>query len=113
MSGGRRDEDLAYGSYPAQSESQGVEGERGFVGDSLNSLLGRRPQGQQSVSSVGLQARRLQVCSSAVIEHHADLPTTTVWPAAAVLRQTTLRLQPTRFRTASTTRLFIGRVFPF
>ena len=50
MSGTHRDEDLAYSSYQAQGESQdGEEGERGFVGDTLNSLLGRRPQGQQSV----------------------------------------------------------------
>jgi len=53
MSGRHRDEDLAYGSYPAQDESQGgEEGERGFVGDTLNSLLGRRPQGQQSVCEI-------------------------------------------------------------
>lgn len=53
MSGRYRDDDLAYGSYQAQGESQGgEEGERGFVGDTLNSLLGRRPQGQQSVREI-------------------------------------------------------------
>jgi hypothetical protein len=53
MSGRHREEDLAYGSYAPQGESQGgEEGERGFVGDTLNSLLGRRPQGQQSVCNI-------------------------------------------------------------
>jgi hypothetical protein len=68
MSGRRRDEDLAYGSYPTQDESQdGEEGERGFVGDTLNSLLGRRPgQGQQSVCEQDLSSIDCKVTHS----HH-------------------------------------------
>lgn len=48
MSEGHRDDDLAYGSYRGQGgDDTGEEGERGFIGDTFNSLLGRKPQGQQ------------------------------------------------------------------
>jgi len=64
MSGTHREEDLAYGSYQPQGESQvGEESERGFVGDTLNSLLGRRPQGQQSVCNIsGTSIAKLFTC---------------------------------------------------
>lgn len=49
MSERRRDDDLAYGSYRGQGggDDTGEEGERGFIGDTFNSLLGRKPHGQQ------------------------------------------------------------------
>jgi len=50
MSGGYGDDDLAYGSYRGQGEEQeGVEGERGILGNTLGGILGRKPAGQQSV----------------------------------------------------------------
>ena len=51
MSGGYRDDDLAYGSYRGQGEEQeSQEGERGLLGDTLGSFLGKKPAGRQSVS---------------------------------------------------------------
>lgn len=49
MSGGyNRDDDLAYGSYRGQGgDQEAEEGERGFIGDTVNKFLGRKPQGQQ------------------------------------------------------------------
>ena len=51
MSGGYRDDDLAYGSYRGQGEGQeNQEGERGLLGDTLGGFLGKKPAQRQSVS---------------------------------------------------------------